>query len=207
MKIRLDENIANRIARAIIEITDNRPGYEVSYVRHGRGELDPDWIRRFAGEDGTAIISGDHDILQHWPNLIAYTESGLISFFPPKAFAHLNAYSRAAFILRWWPAIIEKIKISNKGDRWRLPMQWGRADHTRMEALKDPRIDGPEASDDNEQNTEPKPPTSSREAVRPMSAHHQNVLNQARSQPTAAGLCVNSNWLISFGGRSWGQRS
>ena len=69
----------------------------------------------FAAEDGTAIVSGDHDILQHWPNLIAYTESGLISFFPPKAYQHFGAYSRAAFILRWWPAIIEKIKVSQSG--------------------------------------------------------------------------------------------
>lgn len=142
LKIRLDECIANRVARAIIEITSNRPGYEVSFVRHGQGGPDPDWIRSFAAEDGTAIVSGDHDILQHWPNLIAYTESGLISFFPPKPFEHLGAYSRAAFILRWWPAIFEKIKISQKGDRWRLPMQWGMIDHLQMQALKDPRIDG-----------------------------------------------------------------
>ena len=154
MKIRLDECIANRVARAIIEITGNRPGYEVSFVRHGHGGPDPDWIRSFAAEDGTAIVSGDHDILQHWPNLIAYTESGLISFFPPKAYQHLGAYSRAAFILRWWPAIIEKIKISEKGDRWRLPMQWGMIDHPQIQALRDPRIDGPKDETDEKLGTE-----------------------------------------------------
>jgi hypothetical protein len=115
----------------------------VSFVRHGHGGPDPDWIRSFAAEDGTAILSGDHEILQHWPNLIAYTESGLISFFPPKAYQHFGAYSRAAFILRWWPAIIEKIKVSQRGDRWRLPLQWGSIDHLQMQALKDPRIDTP----------------------------------------------------------------
>ena len=73
------------MALAVIKLTANREGYEVSFVRHGSGATDPDWIRAFAAEGGTAIVSGDHDILQHWPNLIAYTESGLISFFPPKA--------------------------------------------------------------------------------------------------------------------------
>lgn len=68
----------------------------------------------------------------------------------------LNAYSRAAFILRWWPAIIEKIKISNKGDRWRLPMQWGEIDHTKLEALRDPRVDEPVASDHEKPTTEAK---------------------------------------------------
>jgi PIN like domain len=154
LKIRFDECIANRIARAIVEVTANRAGFEVSYVPHGHGGFDPDWIRKFAAEDGTAIVSGDHDILQHWPNLIAYTESGLISFFPPKAYVHFNAFSRAAFFLRWWPAIIEKIKVSNKGDRWCLPLQWSEVDHTKMKALKDPRTEKPESPGDEKPTTE-----------------------------------------------------
>jgi len=171
LKIRLDECIANQIARAIIEITANRAGYEVSYVDHGDGSIDPDWIRKFAADDGTAIVSGDHDILQHWPNLIAYTESGLISFFPPKAYVHLKAYGRAAFWVRWWPAIIEKIKVSNKGDRWRLPMQWTDIDHTKMESLRDPRVDTP-------------PPA---ENEKPTSEAKQNDLQFEKQKPPGSG--------------------
>jgi hypothetical protein len=122
-----------------MEITANRPGYEVSFVPHGLGGPDPNWISIFAKEGGTAIVSGDPNILQHWPNLIAYAESGLISFFPPKAYHRLSAYGRAAFLLRWWPAIVEKIKLSQRGDRWRLPINWTQIDHTKMELLKDPR--------------------------------------------------------------------
>ena len=131
-------------------------GNEVSFVRHGHGGPDPDWITEFAAEGGVAIVSGDHDILQHWPNLIAYTKSGLISFFPPKAYEHLGAYGRAAFIVRWWPAIIEKIKISQRGDRWRLPMQWVHVDHTQMKAINDPRIDGSKDENDGESPAEAK---------------------------------------------------
>jgi hypothetical protein len=145
LKIRIDENIANRVARAVVAIAENRGGYEVSFVKHGDGSVDPAWIKKFADEGGTAIVSGDHKILQHWPNLIAYSESGLISFFPPSEFAELKAFAKAAFIIRWWPAIIEKIKLSNPGDRWRLPMVWQSADHTKMIAIKDPRIDNPPA--------------------------------------------------------------
>lgn len=141
LKIRLDENVANRVARAVMIITENRAGYEVSYVKHGDGGIDPDWIKKFADEGGTAIVSGDHKILQHWPNLIAYTESGLMSFFPPYEFKALGGFAKAAFYIRWWPAIVEKIKISSPGDRWRLPMIWTATEHTRMVAIKDPRID------------------------------------------------------------------
>jgi hypothetical protein len=141
IKIRLDENVANRIARAVMAITDHREGYEVSYVKHGDGSIDPDWIKRFAAEGGTAIVSGDLRILQHWPNLIAYTESGLISFFPPSEFKVFGGFAKAAFYLRWWPAIVEKINVSSPGDRWRLPMMWATTHHMKMEAIKDPRID------------------------------------------------------------------
>src|ERR1700674_2569077 len=116
-----------------MQVVGNRAGYEVSFVR--QGGPDPNWIRAFAQEGGTAIVSGDHDILQHWPNLIAYTESGLVSFFPPKPFERLSAFGKAAFIVRWWPAIVEKIKVSSKGDRWRLPLNWTQIDHTKMEPL------------------------------------------------------------------------
>jgi hypothetical protein len=71
LKIKLDECISNRVALAIMQVTANREGYEVSFVRAGHGGTDPQWIRAFVGEGGTAIVSGDHDILQHWPNLIA----------------------------------------------------------------------------------------------------------------------------------------
>jgi len=120
-------------------LTVKRSEYEVSCVR--QGAQDPDWIRKFAAEGGTAIVSGDHNILQHWPNLIAYTESGLISFFPPKEYEKLKGFGRAAFLIRWWPAILDKIKVSKRGDRWRLPMTWGSTDHNAMKAIKDPRVD------------------------------------------------------------------
>jgi hypothetical protein len=82
--------------------------------------------------------------LQHRPNLIAYTESGLISFFPPSEYEHLKGFGCAAFVIRWWPAIIEKIKLSQPGERWRLPMVWQATYHTKMKPIKDPRVDDEE---------------------------------------------------------------
>lgn len=140
MKIRLDENISYRVADALLAYLANRSGFEVSHCTHANpGEKDPTWLRNFAAEDGDVIISGDAQILQHWPDLVAYTESGLISFFPPAAFGKMKGYSRAAFILLWWPAMIEKAKGSRRGDRWRLPLSWT-ADPTKIEVIADPRL-------------------------------------------------------------------
>lgn len=140
MKIRLDENVSHRVADALLAYLANRTGFEVSHCTYSNpGDSDPSWLRGFAADDGDVIISGDAQILQHWPDLVAYTESGLISFFPPTAFGKMKGYSRAAFILLWWPAMIEKAKISQRGDRWRLPMSWT-PDHTKIETIDDPRL-------------------------------------------------------------------
>lgn len=154
MKICLDENISNRVAQALIALTANRDGYEVSWVRqlYPPKTSDVDWMTEFAANGGMAMISGDFNILQNWPNLIAYMESGLISFFPSPPFSKLNGYGRAAFLIRWWPAIVEKIKVSKSGDRWRIPMTWT-PDIEQFEAIKDPRIDRKVPKDNNE-NTE-----------------------------------------------------
>lgn len=141
MKIRIDECVSSRVAGAVMSLTANRPGFDVSYVRqvHAPRTSDPTWIGVFAADDGTAIVSGDYNILQNWPDLIVYRESGLIGFFPPTAYRSLKGYGRAAFWIRWWPAIIEKIKESSRGDTWRLPMRWT-PDITMFEPLKDPRF-------------------------------------------------------------------
>lgn len=140
MKIRLDENLSPRVAEAICCIVGNRKGFEVTHNRDAaHGEPDPLWLKKFAAEDGDVVISGDHNILQNWPDLIAYHQSGLIAFFPPPAFGKMKGYARAAFILRWWPSIVDKAKLSARGDCWRMPMQWT-AGPTLFQLLEDPRL-------------------------------------------------------------------
>ena len=143
MKIRLDQNLSFRVARAVIAALPDREGYVVSHVsdEHPPGTSDPDWLKKFADEGGTAIVSGDFSLLRNWVDLVAYTETGLISFFPPAPFERLNRFGKVAFLVRWWPAIIEQIKLSKPGDRWRLPMRWDPS-HTDMHLLKDPRVRG-----------------------------------------------------------------
>ncbi|KRR11299.1 hypothetical protein CQ12_05600 [Bradyrhizobium jicamae] len=141
MKIRLDENLSYRVAKALRAFLADRSGLEVTWVRdfHPPGTDDPSWLKAFAAEGGNAILSGDARILQHWPNLIAYMESGLISFFPPSSFDDLKGFGQASLLLRWWPVIVEKTKLSQAGDCWRIPMTWT-PDITRLERLRDPRL-------------------------------------------------------------------
>lgn len=131
-----------RVAEALKAFLSGRSGLEISWVRDFEPPKtdDPSWIRRFAAEGGHAILSGDHRILQHWPDLIAYTESGLTSFFPPPQYDRMGGHSRAALFIIWFPAIVVKVKASERGARWRIPFSWS-PDVMRFEALKDPRVD------------------------------------------------------------------
>jgi hypothetical protein len=61
-------------------------GHDWVRDEHPPGTTDPNWIRKFADDGGQAFLSGDFQILQHWPDLIAYIGSGLIAFFPPPGF-------------------------------------------------------------------------------------------------------------------------
>lgn len=119
----------------------NRTGLSVDWVRDDNppGTSDPSWIRKFADDGGHVIISGDANIRRHWPDLIAYTESGLVAFFPPSGFDKLRGFGQASLIIRWWPVIIEKAKCSERGTCWRIPMNWT-PDVTRLEQLQDPRF-------------------------------------------------------------------
>jgi hypothetical protein len=73
-----DREITRLKALSIKAFLAERTGLEVSWVRdfHPPGTDDPTWLKAFADEGGYAILSGDARILQHWPNLIAYIESG-----------------------------------------------------------------------------------------------------------------------------------
>lgn len=142
MKIRLDENISQRVFKAVNALTANRAGFEVSHNRMAgdAGKPDPLWIKSFAEDDGTAIVSGDYNILQNWPDLIAYIDSGLVAYFPPPQFKRLKGYGRAALLIRWWPALVEHAKTAARGPVWRIPMVWT-PNPSIFKPLKDPRID------------------------------------------------------------------
>lgn len=138
MKIAFDENISKRLIDVIRRL-ESDSSIELGSVLDSTP--DPEWMFRFKDEGGIAMISGDHNILQEPVNLAAYTESGLISIWPPPGWPDLRRWGQAALLLRWWPVIKQKIIVSSPGDRWRIPMQWTPGIGA-FKAIHDPRIDG-----------------------------------------------------------------
>ena len=142
MKIKFDENISPRLVDAIRRLEIDA-SIELGSVLedYGQGTADPQWMFRFRDEGGLAMVSGDHNILQKTVNLVASTESGLVSVWPPPGWPELKRWGQAALLLRWWPVIKQKIAASSLGDRWRIPMQWTPGIEA-FKPIRDPRVDG-----------------------------------------------------------------
>lgn len=141
MKIRLDAQISYRVANALKAFVSNRSGgLVIDWVGDDNppGTTDPTWIRKYSESGGIAIISGDGKILQNRADLVAYIESGLIGFWVPHRFDDFKGYAQAAILLRWFPAIVEKVKASERGDCWQFPMSWT-PDIKTFKQLRDPR--------------------------------------------------------------------
>lgn len=141
MKIKFDENISPHLVGALRRL-ETDPSVEIGSVAedYGNGASDPDWMFRFRDEGGLAMISGDHAILQKPVNLVAYTESGLVSVWPDAGWPKLKRWGQAALLVRWWPLIKAQIAASAPGDRWRIPMQWT-PNSGAFRAISDPRVD------------------------------------------------------------------
>lgn len=141
MKIKFDENMSPRLVDAILALETDK-NIELGSVQrdYHEGIADPDWMFRFRDEGGVAMVSGDHAILQNPINLKAYTESGLISFWPPPGWPDLKRWGQSSLLIRWWPVIKLKIAPSATGDRWRIPLTWT-ASQDGLKALRDPRVE------------------------------------------------------------------
>lgn len=140
MKIKFDENISPHIVQAIRCLeTDKNILVESVLEDYGAGTSDPDWMFRFKDEGGLGMISGDHKILQDPANLVAYTESGLISIWPDSSWQPLKRFGQAALLARWWPCIKQRIASSSRGQRWRLPTLWT-PEVSKFKELRDPRL-------------------------------------------------------------------
>ncbi|MER8452767.1 hypothetical protein NKG60_22735 [Mesorhizobium sp. M1428] len=142
MKIKFDANVSPKIVRAVRALEADS-SIEIGSVHedYQAGIADPDWMFKFSKAGGDAMISGDHNILQKPENLIAYIESGLVSIWPSPGWPDLKRFGQAALVIRWWITTKQRILTSQKGDRWRLPMNWTPGVE-KFTPIKDPRFDG-----------------------------------------------------------------
>ena len=85
---------------------------------------DAPWIRRFAADGGSVIISGDTNMRRQPHERLALVQQGMVTiFFEPK-WSKWVFFRKCALLLNWWPAIAKTAKAAKPGSFWRVPANW-----------------------------------------------------------------------------------
>lgn len=129
MKIALDENIATAVVKMLSGLAKADDSQRITVVSakkyrpiDERG--DENWVRRFARARGNIVVTGDANIRKNLHEQAAFFQAGMITFFFDAAWNQLPLHNKAAMLMTWWPAIIEKAKVSKPGDSWEMPSNW-----------------------------------------------------------------------------------
>ena len=125
--VRFDENISRRIPDALRQLRlPNGVEVESAFDADAEGQADVDWLTEFADRNGSCIVSGDERMRDRPAERAALQAAGIVAVFPPEGrfWGPLRLYGQAAFLIRWFPVIVELAQQSQPGEHFRLPMSW-----------------------------------------------------------------------------------
>lgn len=129
MKIALDEHIAPMVLDAIEALlTDDRNDpieiVRAKYYVEAPSKSDTPWVKKFAEEGGSIIITGDKKMRGRPHERKALLDLGMVVFFTPAFWNNLKFMDKASYLLRWWSPIIQCAKNSDPSQCWQLPSNW-----------------------------------------------------------------------------------
>lgn len=125
--IRFDENISRRIPDALRQLRlPDEVEVESAFDANAEGQADVDWLVEFANKGGNCIVSGDERMRDRPAERAALQMAGMIAVFPPEGrfWTPLRLYGQAAFLIRWFPVIVDLAQNSEAGEHFRLPTSW-----------------------------------------------------------------------------------
>jgi hypothetical protein len=129
LKIALDENIPAAVVKMLSGLAKGDDSQRITVVSAKKYRAitehnDENWVRRFARAHGNVVITGDARIRGNLHEQAAFFQADMITFFFDAAWNGYNLHNKAAMLMTWWPAIIEKAKTSRPGDSWEMPSHW-----------------------------------------------------------------------------------
>ena len=121
MKICADENISRRLVGIVNDLSIGSPILlHVSEIG-SLGVKDSIWVRSFAERNGDAIVTGDANMSRRQSELIAIGETGLKLVILPTQYQQGGIRLQAAYMLLWWPRVVELVQHGEKGCFLQLP--------------------------------------------------------------------------------------
>ncbi len=120
MKVQLDENLPPALARALnaISAIDD---HEVIHVNDfAKGAPDLELFQRAVDADVKVHITQDH----HHRRMVqkeAIARLGLTVFELASGWNNMNHYQKAAWLIEWWPKLMEVAKLTAPGSIYIVP--------------------------------------------------------------------------------------
>lgn len=129
MKIALDENIPAAVVKMLSGLAKVDDSQKITVVSARKYRAidehdDENWVRRFAKARGNVVVTGDARIRSNLHEQAAFFQADMITFFFDAAWNGFTLHNKAAMLMTWWPAIIEKARASRLGDSWEMPFNW-----------------------------------------------------------------------------------
>jgi hypothetical protein len=123
VKIAFDENIPPRMVQHFNENVELPADCEIVSSRDYRPineRGDENWIRRFAADGGSVIITGDGRIRARVHERAALAQTNLISYFFGRPWNTVKLQQKADELIAKFPAILEHARTAPAGSCWEV---------------------------------------------------------------------------------------
>lgn len=129
MRIAFDENVAPKLAAAIEALSGEAGMLRVEIVSArkyapARAASDVPWLEQFAKDGGKVVISGDARMRGKLHEQKALVDAGFIVIFFARPWNQMNAYSKTAMLIKWWPFILATIESAAPCQCFEIPCSW-----------------------------------------------------------------------------------
>lgn len=100
---------------------------------------DVPWIKRFAADGGTVIISGNTEMRYVPHERLALTQAGMLVFFFDSKWNNWDFFRKCSLLIYHWPAIARRIKQARPPAFWHIPLSWNAKAKLRKTSTDDPQ--------------------------------------------------------------------
>ena len=120
MKVQLDENLSPALARALNAIAAVDDHEVIHVTDHAKGTPDPALFQKAIAAGVAVHISLDHHHRRSLEKEVI-AELGLTVFVLASGWNKMEHYQKAAWLIEWWPKIMQMAKLTTPGSIYIVP--------------------------------------------------------------------------------------
>lgn len=123
MRFFLDNNVSQRVARALHCLVEPRHSVIHLKEKFAADTPDVDWMNGLAAEKDWIILSGDTAISRNPHEVEAWKRAGHPTFFLKPAWLHQIFWEQASRLCHLFPEIVKRAEKARTGDAFLVPFK------------------------------------------------------------------------------------